>query len=525
MSISKEKFKEMLREKGLKVTNQRILVLEVLADHRDKHLTAEDIYELVREDYPEIGLATIYRTVQLLLEMQLVDRINLDDGCARYEIGEFFDGEERHHHHHLICRTCGKILPFKDDLLEDLEDKIDDLKYQIRKKEDAIEKDSSDFITKNEELLTKKRELRGSAAEEEAFEVYIAGQKNKKYDSLKASTQEEMEQVSGQCDVQKNKLVDVRMNYLQNHPKRDFSASAENNDDYDSLLSELSCNELEEYQKKAAEQAKAAVEHFKEDFVYKIRSAIKEAYVRRDELNRIIRNLNFGKDRYQFKITRNKGADGAFYDMFMDEDLDIDPSSLASPMEHQMNLFSMEHENKYGMLMSDLIHIFIPPENATQQELDEAKQNMVKYADYRTYLSFEMEQIVEGDERLVIGLSKMIKKNSGGEGQNPLYIALLASFAQAYHINLSARLTRRPTIRLVVLDEAFSKMDAEKVASCIELIRGLGFQAIISATNDKIQNYIENVDKTFVYANPNKKSISIQEFEKKDFSQLVVEEE
>ncbi len=90
MSISKEKFKEMLREKGLKVTNQRILVLEVLADHRDKHLTAEDIYELVvRGDYPEIGLATVYRTVQLLLEMQLVDRINLDDGCARYEIGAF----------------------------------------------------------------------------------------------------------------------------------------------------------------------------------------------------------------------------------------------------------------------------------------------------------------------------------------------------------------------------------------------------------------------------------------------------
>ena len=123
---SGEKFKEMLREKGLKVTNQRILVLEVLADHRDKHLTAEDIYELVREDYPEIGLATIYRTVQLLLEMQLVDRINLDDGCARYEIGEFFDGEERHHHHHLICRTCGKIIPFKDDLLENLEDKIEE---------------------------------------------------------------------------------------------------------------------------------------------------------------------------------------------------------------------------------------------------------------------------------------------------------------------------------------------------------------------------------------------------------------
>ena len=104
MSISQEKFKKMLKEKGLKVTNQRLLVLEVLADNRHRHLTAEDIYELVREDYPEIGLATIYRTVQLLLEMQLVDRINLDDGFVRYEIGDSRSGEIRHHHHHLITK-------------------------------------------------------------------------------------------------------------------------------------------------------------------------------------------------------------------------------------------------------------------------------------------------------------------------------------------------------------------------------------------------------------------------------------
>ena len=121
MSISKENFKKMLKEKGLKVTNQRLLVLEVLADHRDKHMTAEDIYELVKEDYPDIGLATIYRTVQLLREMQLVDRINLDDGCLRYEISDMSDGETKHHHHHLICKTCGKVVPFEEDLLDELE--------------------------------------------------------------------------------------------------------------------------------------------------------------------------------------------------------------------------------------------------------------------------------------------------------------------------------------------------------------------------------------------------------------------
>ena len=161
---------------------------------------------------------------------------------------------------------------------------------------------------------------------------------------------------------------------------------------------------------------------------------------------------------------------------------------------------------------------------ARKDEMDEAKRNMDKYADYRTYLSFDMKQIVHGDKEMTIGLSKMIKKNSGGEGQNPLYVALLASFAQLYKINLSPKMHRSPTLRLVVLDEAFSKMDAEKVASCISLIRGLGFQAIISATNDKIQNYLENVDKTFVYANPNKRHISIQEFEKTEFGELAEEE-
>ena len=172
-------------------------------------------------------------------------------------------------------------------------------------------------------------------------------------------------------------------------------------------------------------------------------------------------------------------------------------------------------------LINDLINIFIPPEHATPEEMEEAKRNMEKYADYRTYLSFDMQQLIQNeDETIKIRLSKMIRKNSGGEGQNPLYVALLASFAQAYKIDLKPGLRRNPTIRLVVLDEAFSKMDAEKVASCIKLIRGLGFQALISATNDKIQNYLETVDKIFVFANPNKKAISIQEFEKPEFEQL-----
>lgn len=113
--------KKRLKENGLKVTQQRLIVLQTLAENRDKHMTAEDIYEVVRENHPEIGLATIYRTIQLLLEMRLLDRIHLDDGCVRYEIGHLFTGDMRHNHHHLVCKICGKVIPFEDDLLEELE--------------------------------------------------------------------------------------------------------------------------------------------------------------------------------------------------------------------------------------------------------------------------------------------------------------------------------------------------------------------------------------------------------------------
>lgn len=356
---------------------------------------------------------------------------------------------------------------------------------------------------------------------EQEFQKYLAGRKSVNYDYLKRQRLSDLYPMRDAEEAAYQKLVEERSSYVRNYPNRTFSTAIRDNSPYDALLENLRCDELEAFRESAKEQARSAVEHFKDDFIFKIRSAIREAYQRKDELNRIISGLDFGKDKYQFVITKNKGADGRYYKMFMDDALQIQPSQLADSMENQLDMFTIEHENQYGELMNELINVFIPPENATQEELNEAKKNMDKYADYRTYLSFDMQQIIKGQKDMAIGLGRMIKKNSGGEGQNPMYVALLASFAQVYRINTPARFQRNPTIRLVVLDEAFSKMDAEKVASCISLIRGLGFQAIISATNDKIQNYLENVDKTFVYANPDKRHISIQEFERKEFGELV----
>lgn len=387
--------------------------------------------------------------------------------------------------------------------------------------ENHIKMEQDKVIAFHEELLQLQRKFVKQEQYEAAFTEYLADKQAVAYEKMQEECQKKQETIGRRHDECKETLIEYRSDYLKKYPNRNFELTIENNEPYQELYDKLNCESLEDYKKRAAEQAKTAVLHFKDDFMYKIRSAIKDAIQRKDELNRIISRLDFGKDRYQFYIGKNKGADGEYYDMFMDESLEINPSDLDIGLDNQLNLFTMEHERNYGVMINDLINIFIPPVNATIEEMEEAKRNMDKYADYRTYLSFDMQQIIQNEgDTLKINLSKMISKNSGGEGQNPLYVALLASFAQAYKIDLHPGLQRNPTIRLVVLDEAFSKMDAEKVASCISLMRGLGFQAIISATNDKIQNYLETVDKVFVFANPNKRAISIQEFERKEFEQL-----
>ncbi len=117
------RFKQLLKQRGLKTTSQRTAILKVLLNTPDEHLTAEEIYGLVKQDWPDIGLATVYRNIQLLSDMHLIDKLNLDDGYVRYEISDV-DQASHHHHHHLICSECGRVFAFEEDLLDVLEEKI-----------------------------------------------------------------------------------------------------------------------------------------------------------------------------------------------------------------------------------------------------------------------------------------------------------------------------------------------------------------------------------------------------------------
>ena len=118
MSIDMAELRRRFREKHYKVTPQRQKILQTFVDHQEEHLSAEDVYSLLQVDSPDIGLATVYRSLEMLEELGFLHRIEFGDGKSRYELAT---GDSPHAHHHLICLACGTVLEFGDDLMETLE--------------------------------------------------------------------------------------------------------------------------------------------------------------------------------------------------------------------------------------------------------------------------------------------------------------------------------------------------------------------------------------------------------------------
>lgn len=117
-----DQLKTKLKEKGYKLTTQRRVILDVILENHGGHLSPEEIYDSVRDKYPEIGLATVYRTLQLFEQLNIIYKLNFNDGCSRYELSS---SSNDHQHHHLICLNCGKVLEVELDLLENLELEIE----------------------------------------------------------------------------------------------------------------------------------------------------------------------------------------------------------------------------------------------------------------------------------------------------------------------------------------------------------------------------------------------------------------
>ena len=108
-----DKTVEALRASGYRTGSARQAVVSVLA-RGDCCLTVPEIASELRAEGREVGIASVYRVVDLLAEQNLVQKVDLGDGRAHYERVELADD----HHHHLVCNECGRVEPFADDELE-----------------------------------------------------------------------------------------------------------------------------------------------------------------------------------------------------------------------------------------------------------------------------------------------------------------------------------------------------------------------------------------------------------------------
>lgn len=115
-----------LKKVGLKVTLPRVKILQMLENSPDRHMTAEDIYQLLRDAGEDVGIATVYRVLTQFEVAGLIERHNFDNGPAVYELNR---GE---HHDHMVCTETGAVIEFHNEEIEKIQETLADQKgYEL----------------------------------------------------------------------------------------------------------------------------------------------------------------------------------------------------------------------------------------------------------------------------------------------------------------------------------------------------------------------------------------------------------
>ena len=276
-----------------------------------------------------------------------------------------------------------------------------------------------------------------------------------------------------------SQLVKARRDYCRDY-HLSYDAEATDNNQFNAELADFRDVKLPEYKEKIKDSYDKATQQFKDDFIFKLRSAIEEAEDQIENLNQALKESSFGTDLYHFTV-KPRTEYRRYYDMLKDD-------IILETDENESKFLE-----KYKDVMEDLFRQISDTGN------NDTKVNVIKniedFTDYRSYLDFDLivtNKITNEEQRL----SKMIKKKSGGETQTPFYISVVASFAQLYHVHDEGEIAN--TIRLIIFDEAFSKMDRERIIEAVKLLRKFKLQVILSAPPEKIGDISSLVDETLL---------------------------
>lgn len=307
----------------------------------------------------------------------------------------------------------------------------------------------------------------------------------KRADIVHKNFSNRLEQSVKEQDTVQRKLFNARREYTDRFKPCSFRVEAMDNDEFEEEQKRLEESELPKYREKIKAARESAMEQFQNDFLAKLKSSIDQVQDQVKNLNRALRQAQFGTDSYQFRVERNPDY-AEYYDMIMDPEL----------MEGDVGLSARPFQDKYGQLIEKLFSQITTADdtqlNARKQS--ELQENIQRYTDFRTYLKFDLETTDQNGTKQL--LSQTLNTKSGGETQTPFYIAVLASFAQLYRVNDTSSFGN--TVRLAVFDEAFNKMDSDRIIESVRLLRKMGLQAIICTPPDKVSDIMPIADRTLL---------------------------
>ncbi len=306
----------------------------------------------------------------------------------------------------------------------------------------------------------------------------------------------QLERTKNQTIKKKDDLEKARSDYNREYTMP-YDIKQEDNSSYDKELDELKNIRLPEYRNQIRDAEEKAFQQFEDDFLAKLKANIDTVKSQINELNNALKESRWGNERYRFTCSP-KPEYKKYYDMITDEML-MEGYNIAS------QVFRDKHRDAIDELFRQITDVDSQLSADARAELE---KNIRRFTDYRTYLSFDL--IVTDEEEKTQRLSRTLRKKSGGETQTPFYISVLASFAQMYKINDPAY----NRMRLIVFDEAFSKMDSERIRESVRLLRKFDFQCILSAPPEKIGDIAPLVDRTLCVIREKNTSI-IKAFEPK----------
>lgn len=465
-------------------------------------LVARQIPRKVYET-PYIGAHAIQR--QLEIKEENLKGIQKELQMVGYYIKEFkkwieiLEGKQSHYKNYMLNFSLNdRILGFNRNIdkwhcelntldlsqLERLHQKLEEWKgkyNQFNREEgnlfEQIGKMKEELQNVKNELWKKKKDATESLEKWESwkfeYRIELLQEAEKKYDQA-ISTTKAYGAIRNKCENNKKEnqnKYEEKWSFLESERKsyneaRTFQGiiQAKDNKQYEEALRKIANLDIPKFEQEIKETLQQAEEEFQSHFIYKMREAIQAARREFNQLNHALGRFKFRNDMYRFVIKPSEQYK-RFYDVIMDE-----------RVQPEISLFDFGDEDRTEIL-KDLFSRLVVGEYGENEE----------FVDYRNYLDFDLSINNENGTRY---MSNLLREQSGGETQTPFYIAILASFQHLYR--------NKNTIRLVVFDEAFNKMDEERIQISLRLIKQLDLQLIAAVPDEKMAHMAAEADTAII---------------------------